>query len=154
MGFSVQDTSKLIRDRWQITLARLNGFCPLSKPPPTPSLPPALKGQYQAGWKTKEKQMKNKCLFILYFKFWRYFLQKVTSYSYQFFYSLLFYFIIYIRRYNFYDILKVYLTLSEKKFSSRIFVFYLVHSNAPHTLNSQNPLIAWQKFFVDAALLQ
>ena len=34
LGFSVKDTSKVIRDRRQITSVTLSGFCLLSKPLP------------------------------------------------------------------------------------------------------------------------
>ena len=39
LGFSVKDTSKVIRDRRQITSVTLNGFCLLSKPLPYHATP-------------------------------------------------------------------------------------------------------------------
>ena len=53
----------------------LNGFCPLSKTPSTPT--PVVNGQYQDGWNANKSQMKNAPSFTLYFKFCGYFLKKL-----------------------------------------------------------------------------
>ena len=44
-----------LRDCQQITFIMLNRFCLLSRNPH----PPVLNGQYQDGWNTNQKQMKN-----------------------------------------------------------------------------------------------
>ena len=56
---------KHLRDLQQIPLVTINGFCTLYK---TPSTLPILKGQYQAGWNTKQDQIKNMHLFDILFQ--------------------------------------------------------------------------------------
>ena len=116
MDFSVKDTSKVIRDCRQITLVTLNGFCLLSKAPSHHPYPLFLKGNIKLDGIPSKTTWKTYTFFILYLKFWSYFLSKVTSHSYQLFYILLFYFNFYISRYIFYNILEVYSTLSKKNF--------------------------------------
>ena len=45
----------------------LNGFCPLSKPTPLPTLP-VLNRQNQDVWNTKQNQLKNTHLFHIVFE--------------------------------------------------------------------------------------
>ena len=52
-----------LRDQWQRTFVTLNGLCP-SKKKPTP----CLNGHYQAGWKTKQNQMRTTCQLYIVFQ--------------------------------------------------------------------------------------
>ena len=139
MDFSVKDTSKVIRDCRQITLVTLNGFCLLSKAPSHHPYPLFLKGNIKLDGIPSKTTWKTYTFFILYLKFWSYFLSKVTSHSYQLFYILLFYFNFYISRYIFYNILEVYSTLSKK---SRIFLFIGFTKTHPTPLTAK---IRWKR---------
>ena len=80
-----------LRDHWQITFVMLNRFCLLNKKTHTPLF---LMDNSISSW--MEYQAKSPV-----FQIWRYFLWKVTRYSHQFIYFLLFYISLYISTCNF-----------------------------------------------------
>ena len=116
-----------LRNRQQITFVMLNRFCPLSKKPPSF---PVFNRQYQAGWNTNQKQMKNTHTFCIVFH-----VLKIVPPDLLF---LVAYIRFYISRYHFHNFLELHSILSEKKkiFGTNFpFLMDSLKSPSPQTLN-------------------
>ena len=107
-----------------------NRFCPLSQNP-SPTLPPALHGQYQDWYNTNQNRLKNTCPFYIVFQFFKVLLINLLRYRYYHFYFLLF-----LLSFTSTDIildkfLEIHSTLSEKKDFCHRFSFFNRFTQTP-----------------------
>ena len=122
----------------------LNFVCQVTRPPPhththihTYTL--FLKDDIKMNGIPSKIKWKIHICSTLYFKFWRYFLETLTRYCYQFLCLLLFY----ISRYHFYNILALHSTLWKKIFATN---YPCLTDSVGDPFNDQNPL-SLAKFF-------
>ena len=127
----------------------LNGFCSLSEKSP---ISPALNGQYQDEWNTKQNRMKNTPPFYIVFQVLQVILINICRISHQIFYFLLFYVSFDISRHYFLQIIRTsYIIIWKKDFCHKLSFFnWFAQTPAP----PYRPKSAKRDkdFFVDAPL--
>ena len=127
----------IARNCQQITFVTLNGCCSLSEPTPTPPTPPHTHTHTWPLFLTNNGKMdriptkikwKIHTSFTLYFKFWRYFLQKFVRYNYDIF---LFWLGFTSTGIIFLTFLELHSTMSEKNIFITNFSFIMVFLRFP-----------------------
>ena len=131
-----------LRNRRQITFVRVNGFCALNKP--TPSHPPVLNGQNQAGWNPKQNWMKYTCLLVHSLSSFEGTscekIRDTASLPVPLFLVILNRISFYISRYHFFTTFQKRIQhCLEKDFRSK-FSFFNGFTHSPQPLNGQKPV--------------